>query len=269
MKKIISLFFLLIVFSCSKVNIQEKNDTNDLGDFSSFIDAKSLRIFAKEGVSELFFKNVGKAYEAMFEDGSKIDESMRLHYFSTSKSKYVYQRVGLFAENDPNFDPGTPPNPFDDNATDYIWEIKDKGVEQIGEVIEHLLHTVTNVIFYLAYSNEWDYNNTSSLLNKAMHESIEKGVYDISSYDEIKNDKEIYNKILTQEYAYWLILAEWDYFIIAGKKMEGISGNEEFTIGTSSEIASQLPLGHKLYKEYIEKILSIPDSSTIKLLFPN
>ena len=60
MKKIISLFFLLIVFSCSKVNIQEKNDNNDLGDFSSFIDAKSLRIFAKEGVSELFFKNVGK-----------------------------------------------------------------------------------------------------------------------------------------------------------------------------------------------------------------
>ena len=48
MKKIISLFFLLIVFSCSKVNIQEKNDTNDLGDFSSFIDSKSLRIFAKE-----------------------------------------------------------------------------------------------------------------------------------------------------------------------------------------------------------------------------
>ena len=87
MKKIISLFFLLIVFSCSKVNIQEKNDNNDLGDFSSFIDAKSLRIFAKEGVSELFFKNVGKAYEAMFEDGSKIDKSMRLHYFSTSKSK--------------------------------------------------------------------------------------------------------------------------------------------------------------------------------------
>ena len=267
MKKIISLFFLLIVFSCSKVNIQEKNDTNDLGDFSSFIDAKSLRIFAKEGVSELFFKNVGKAYEAMFEDGSKIDESMRLHYFSTSKSKYVYQRVGLFAENDPNFDPGTPPNPFDDNATDYIWEIKGKGVEQIGEVIEHLLHTVTNVIFYLAYSNEWDYNNTSSLLNKAMHESIEKGVYDISSYDDLKND-EAYHRIITQEYAYWLILAEWDYYETAGKKESGMTGNGEFTIGTPSEIQTQLPLGHKLYKDYIEKILSIPNKDNIIALFP-
>ena len=267
MQKIIILFLLLITFSCSKEDSQEKNNANDLGGFSAFIDAKNLRIFAKEGVREVFLKNVGKAYEAMFEDASNIDESMRFHYFSTSKSEFVYQRVGLFGENDTNFDPGTPPSPFDDNVTDYIWELKEEGVEQIGEVIEHLLHTVTNVVLFLSYPNEWDYNNSSSLLNKAMQESIEKGVYDISSYDEIKDDKEIYNKILTQEYAYWLILAEWDYFIIAGKRMEGITGNEEFTIGTPTEIATQLPLGHKLYKDYIEKILSIPDSETIKSLF--
>ena len=90
----------------------------------------------------------------------------------------------------------------------------------------------------------------------------------LTSYDDMKNDKEGYNKVLTQEYAYWLILAEWDYYIIAGKKMNGISGNEEFIIGTSSEISSQLPLGHKLYKDYVEKILSIPNSETILTLFP-
>tara|TARA_B110000467_G_scaffold32337_1_gene29265 strand:+ start:741 stop:1550 length:810 start_codon:yes stop_codon:yes gene_type:complete len=269
MKKIFLLFSLLTIFSCSKEDNQDEKESNELGDFSSYIDVKSLRIFAKESVSESFLNNVAKTYELMFEDGSIIDESMRSHYFATSKSNYVYQRVGVFAEDDPNFNPGTPPSPYDDNVTDYIWEINEKGEEQIGEVLEHLLHTVTNVIFYLAYPNEWDFDNTSSLLNEAMNESIEKGIYDISSYNEIKNDNEIYNKILTQEYAYWLILAEWNYFIMAGKKMEGISGNEEFTIGTSSEIASQLPLGHKLYKEYIEKILSIPDPGTIKLLFPN
>jgi len=269
MKKIFLLFSLLIIFSCSKEDNQDEQESNELGDFSAYIDVKSLRIFAKEGVSGTFLNNVAKTYELMFEDGSTIDESMRSHYLETSKSKYVYQRVGVFAENDPNFKPGIPPSPFDDNVTDYIWQINEQGEEQIGEVLEHLLHTVTNVIFNLAYPNEWDFDNTSSLLNEAMNESIAKGIYDISSYDEIKNDNEIYNKILTQEYAYWLILAEWNYFIMTGKKMEGISGNEEFTIGTSSEISSQLPLGHKLYKNYIEKILSIPDSDTIKSLFPN
>lgn len=269
MKKMFLLSSLLIIFSCSNEDNQGGKNSNKLGDFSSYIDVKSLRIFAKEGVSDSFLKNVAKTYELMFENSPAIDESMRSHYLATSKSKYVYQRVGVFAEDNPNFDPGTPPSPFDDNVTDYIWEINEKGEDQIGEVIEHLLHTVTNVIFYLAYSNEWDFDNTFSLLNEAMNESIAKGIYDISSYDEIKNDTEIYNKILTQEYAYWLILAEWNYFIMAGKKMEGISGNEEFTIGTSSEVASQLPLGHKLYKKYIEKILSIPEPNTIKLLFPN
>jgi len=269
MKKIFLLFSLLIIFSCSKEDNQDEQESNELGDFSAYIDVKSLRIFAKEGVSGTFLNNVAKTYELMFEDGSTIDESMRSHYLETSKSKYVYQRVGVFAENDPNFKPGIPPSPFDENVTDYIWQINEQGEEQIGEVLEHLLHTVTNVIFNLAYPNEWDFDNTSSLLNEAMNESIAKGIYDISSYDEIKNDNEIYNKILTQEYAYWLILAEWNYFIMTGKKMEGISGNEEFTIGTSSEISSQLPLGHKLYKNYIEKILSIPDSDTIKSLFPN
>jgi len=64
-------------------------------------------------------------------------------------------------------------------------------------------------------------------------------------------------------------IAEWDYFITARKKMEGISGNEEFIIGTPSEIASQLPLGHSLYTDYVEKIISIPNAESMLGLFPN
>ena len=47
-----------------------------------------------------------------------------------------------------------------------------------------------------------------------------------------------------------------------------MTGNGEFTIGTPSEIQTQLPLGHKLYKDYIEKILSIPNKDNIISLFP-
>ena len=143
------------------------------------------------------------------------------------------------------------------------------GADQIGEVIEHLLHTVTNVILYLSYPEEWDYNNPSSQLSLAMQESIDKGIYDISDYNELlDNDPEIYKKILTQEYAYWLILAEWDYYVTAGKKEDGISGNGEFTIGTPEEISETLPLGHELYKNFVEKILTEPDKEIIVSLFP-
>jgi len=238
-------------------------------DFPSYIDAKKLRIFAREEVSTSFLNNVGEAYEEMFNDNSNIDSTMRSRYLSTSQDEYVYQRVGVDGmANNSNFDSGEPPLPYHGNVTDYIWEKNSADDGQIGEVIEHLLHTVTNVIFYLAYPNDWDYNDSYSTISLAMHEAIDKGIYDVSSYDDLKDDNDLYNKITTQEYAYWLILAEWDYFGITDKSMDGMSGNEEFIIGTPEEIDAQLPLGHQLYKDYVEKVLSIPNKQKIVSLFP-
>jgi len=37
---------------------------------------------------------------------------------------------------------------------------------------------------------------------------------------------------------------------------------------TPSEIASQLPLGHSLYTDYVEKIISIPNAESMLGLFP-
>ena len=304
-KKITLLLFLLLILSCSSgessdnsddmneinsENITENTTTSDNSstsnnnntsnnstssnntneDYPNFIDAMKLRIFAKEGVSSEFLQNVGKTYEAMLSEGVNIDESMRTLYLTTSEENYVYQRVGLDgSQASSNFEPGDPPEPFADNATDFIWQMEQGGADQIGEVIEHLLHTVTNVILYLSYPEEWDYNNPSSQLSLAMQESIDKGIYDISDYNELlDNDPEIYKKILTQEYAYWLILAEWDYYVTAGKKEDGISGNGEFTIGTPEEISETLPLGHELYKNFVEKILTEPDKEIIVSLFP-
>ena len=74
--------------------------------------------------------------------------------------------------------------------------------------------------------------------------------------------------IPTQEYAYWLILAEWNYFDVSGNRdSENITGNSEFSLGTSDEIRDQLPIGHKLYVDYIEKILTEPDKQLIESLF--
>ena len=91
-----------------------------------------------------------------------------------SEENYVYQRVGLDGSQAvSNFEPGDPPAPFVDNATDFIWQMEQGGADQIGEGVEHLLHTVTNVILYLSFPEEWDYNNPSSQLSLAMQESID------------------------------------------------------------------------------------------------
>ena len=263
------LITVIIVFfvSCGGSESESEASKNSDNDFPNYVDSNNLRIFGRQGVSKTFLGNVGSTYNEMFKESSNIDQSMRSKYLQISKDKYVYQRVGVDGMvNDPNFKTGIPPKPYDDNATDYIWEQGSGGADQIGEVIEHLLHTITNVVFYLSYS-DWNYKDSSSLLYLAMMEAVNKGIYDISSYADLKND-EAYQKIITQEYAYWLILAEWDYYEITGKKENGITGNEEFKIGTPSEIKTQLPLGHKLYIDYADKILSIPNKDKITSLFP-
>ena len=46
-----------------------------------------------------------------------------------------------------------------------------------------------------------------------------------------------------------------------------MTGNGEFTLGTPQEIEEQLPIGHELYVDYIEKILTEPDKKLIESLF--
>lgn len=259
---------LLLLLSCSDGETENQSSNSDdlKNDFPNYTDSNNLRIFAREGVSSTFLKNVGIAYSEMLKENSKIDQSMKSKYLSISRDEFVYQRLGVDGmASDPNFDPGTPPKPYNDNATDYIWQLTSGGTDQIGEVIEHLLHTVTAVVLYLSYS-DWDYKDESSPLSLAAREAIDKKIYDVSSYDNLRNDN-VYEQIITQEYAYWLILAEWDYYSVTGKKEGGSTGNEEFTVGTPSEIQSLLPLGHKLYQDYIEKIFSIPDRNIMTELF--
>ena len=55
------IFLLFFCLSCG--------DNSKLGsiEFNNYIDSYDLRIFSKEDVSSEFLKNVGKAYEAMFD----------------------------------------------------------------------------------------------------------------------------------------------------------------------------------------------------------
>ena len=236
--------------------------------YANYIDAKNMRIFAKEGVSISFLANTGATYEAMFAEGTNIDATMRASFLEASNDYHVYQRLGLEVDVDATVSGDLdPPLPFGGNATDFIWEESQGGPGQIGEVIEHLLHTVTSVVLYGAFEEAWDFDDLTSALSVATQEAIDANVYDISSYSDWI-DEEFYRQIVAQEYAYWLILAEWDYYVTAGKRQQGMTGNEEFILGTPSEIAAQLPLGHALYENYISKILTAPSKGFVEALFP-
>ena len=92
-----------------------------------------------------------------------------------------------------------------------------------------------------------------------MQEAIEKGIFDVSSYKEIR-DKRDYLKITAQEFAYWMIIAEWNYFDLLIKDPY----HPEFSVRSQSEMIKKLPLAHTLYMDTAAKIMIAPDKFLLK-----
>jgi hypothetical protein len=261
-------FSLLILNACGgNADTASSDGTNS--HFPNYIEVNNLRFFGRSGVSDDFLNKVGQTYEAMLQDDGQIDAATRSTYLATTQDEHVFQLVGLVGpEMDPDSIDERPQTPWEHNATDYIWQYDEGGAPQIGEVVEHLLHTITAVGLKLAFPNTWDYNDSNSALHMAMQEAIDQNVYDISSYAPLQGDTEGYQKALATEYVYWLILAEWDHFGTADKNDEGTPGNSEFSLGTPTQIENTLPQGHQFYQNHVNTILSVPDKSLLLSLFP-
>ena len=241
--------------------------------FTRHLDVRNLRIFSRSEVANAFIETVASTYEAMLVNTSSIDIAMRNTFLDTLKNYSVYQRLGYIGGS--NYPPESECNvdascisaiaggSYLHNVVDYIWEVPGAtDANTLNGVLEHLLHTITSVGFKRAFPFEWGFNQ-SSPLDVATQEAIDKGVYDVSGYSHILHmDPALYRQITAQEYAYWLITAEWDLFGLAG-----LVGHEEFSISTPAGIETTLPLGHKLYQDTVAKVLSVPDKEILTSLF--
>ena len=243
--------------------------------FNRYLDIINLRLFVLDGVSDEIVIKISKTYENMFQDNGSIDQSKRDTLLNTLKNNYVFQRVGGA---NPDAYGGEPPccpdyahhidsenvNDFAHNASDYIWEKNPEESErQTIEVIEHLLHTITDQGFRHAFPETWEWNNSNSLLNMAMNQAIEKKIYNIESYEFMKNIDPIgYRKTIATEYAYWMILSAWNMFETAK-----ISANEEWNLDSAEELKDKLDLSWRLYEETVLPVLSVPDKNLIASLY--
>ena len=276
MKKILLKMFLMLgLIGISNAAPIEVSENRQFDPFVKFIDVENLRLFSLQEVSNEFLIKVAKTYLLMLEDNNNIDIEMRSKFLDVSKNHFVFQRIGLegpdYYERKFKADFGSLPQsrapnngPYRDNATDYIWEYNQGSESQLNEVVEHLLHTITNVVFAIQFK-DWNWEEPSSMIRLATKEAIDKGIFNISDYQEILNrgDTEGFNRAISTEFAYWLIAAEWGY----GDFFE--LPNSEFRLNNQNQIAKTLPIGHKMYKCYVEKILSPPKLKDLISIFPS
>ena len=238
-------------------------------DYQKYVDVAGFRIFALPEVSDEYMYKVAETYFQMLQQGENVDNVLRSRYLNTVNNEKVFQRIGFEGPEYYNFDSPNPSvdccpgNGYEDNHTDFIWEYKDANtIGTVGEVVEHLLHTITGAGLLLEFP-EWSWENTNSKIHKAMNEAVEKNIYDISSYEEIKNNGDMagYNRVTVQEFSFWVIVTSWGYGDIFDLP------NGEFEVSSINEVRSELPLAYELYVDTIEKIFTIPDKELIKSLF--
>ena len=157
----------------------------------------------------------------------------------------------------------------DNNANvDFVWENTTLTPQaQITEVLEHLLHTITTFGLPGAYPNVFNQTSPSGPTYAAMSEAINNGVFDTSGYSQQPGETlDEFRALLMREYLYLLIYAEWNFI---ATYISGGTLAPEWTATTPALVATDNPLGHALYTDYISKLLVTPSTTILNTIFGN
>ena len=129
--------------------------------------------------------------------------------------------------------------------------------DPVMEVIEHILHHLTDIGLHYTYPTDWGLTSSSKLYN-VTQEAISLGYYDVAQYSDIP-ETGIRNRVILQEYAYWIIYTAWDLRENYGP------AQSEWSIITGIELQSKLPESYTLFQETIPSVMTCPSQETLNL----
>jgi hypothetical protein len=87
-----------------------------------------------------------------------------------------------------------------------------------------------------------------------MNQAIDAGLYDVGSYrDMIEEDKEVYQRVIVQEFSYWLISTYWDL-----QEPYGPMSEEEWNVDNKQDLLKKLPEGYDLVEQTVDRFMKSP-----------
>ena len=228
--------------------------TDEYKPFTKKLSVYGITLIGRDDISDNFMRKVAKTIKEMFPQGGDIDSELQKEVL---RNIYRYRTViPLFLGEDHEFAPSDEAAWVITKRQNSICDIIMEGVPgQVNEVVEHILHHVTDVGLHYTFPDEWGISKTSKLY-QAMQEAIDKKYYDVRQYGE--EDNEVRNRVLLQEYAYWIIYCSWDLRETYGPK------EAEWSIMNSSELKAKLPQSYQLFKSTIPKVMVSPSRSTLE-----
>ncbi|WP_299535484.1 hypothetical protein [Ulvibacterium sp.] len=131
---------------------------------------------------------------------------------------------------------------------------------QTMEVVEHILHAVTGAGLHIVMPEKWSFTDSESEVTRIMDKAVEAGLYDIAGYGDIlEESKEVYQRVLVQEFAYWLISTYWNL-----QEPYGPMEEEEWNIDNKEQLLEKLPEGYDLVRNTIDDIMKAPSMEVLE-----
>jgi hypothetical protein len=133
---------------------------------------------------------------------------------------------------------------------------------QVMEVVEHILHYVSDMGLSYTFPEDWGFEE-DSMVSRGMRKAIEMGYYDVIQYEGEGRDEEEHHRVLVQEFAYWIISTYWDL-----QEAYGPVGEAEWTISTAADLAEKLPALYAMIDRTVGRTMMAPSLTTLQEIGP-
>ena len=286
MRIIFAVFLIIIVYSCSGISEPKKialssdiahdcmisiprdsipTDLYSIGNivlsdqfppFNKSLDVCGIKLIARDNISNEFMINIAKTISEIFAINNNTDQSLQRQVI---ENMYRYKTIiPLFYGEDWAIASSEEQEWEQTNAANSMCDIIMEDIpNQVMEVVEHILHHITDIGLHFTLADNWGLDANSELY-RVTNLAISSGNYNISQYSDI-SELDVRNRVILQEYAYWIIYTSWDL-----RKKYG-PAESEWSIMTREEFMIKEPAAFELFQNTIPKILSCPSDSMLNI----
>jgi len=231
-------------------------ETNEYEPFNKKLTVCGIILIGRDDISDDFMQKVAETIKEIFSpNGENINKDLQEDLII---NMYKYRTVIPLFKGE-NFDFTSSDEELWDRTTreNSICDIIMEGVPgQVTEVVEHILHFVTDIGMHYTFPDEWGISKSSKLY-ELMQQAIDNQYYDVAQYSDIDNDADRL-RVLLQEYAYWIIYTSWDLREPYGPQ------EAEWFIMNSSELNDKLPQSYQLFQKIVPKVMVRPSKEMLE-----
>ena len=231
-------------------------ETNEYEPFNKKLTVCGIILIGRDDISDDFMQKVAETIKDIFSpNGENINKDLQEDLII---NMYKYRTVIPLFKGE-NFDFTSSDEELWDRTTreNSICDIIMEGVPgQVTEVVEHILHFVTDIGMHYTFPDEWGISKSSKLY-ELMQQAIDNQYYDVAQYSDIDDDADRL-RVLLQEYAYWIIYTSWDLREPYGPQ------EAEWSIMSSSELNDKLPQSYQLFQKIVPKVMVRPSKEMLE-----